>query len=155
MSKFLQETTLGDHAVIFVLLSRYLRGKFIFPDSVVDGWALIDYGDVIFSKAEPDKQPISCTTWVRGRLMKLLGSYTEVQSYQTEVRNQIIMYHLTDLQRNSVNLLFTLLLQWNQALLVVQPVESVFNCLIYSQQLRSFIHRQALDNKYWWNRQYG
>ncbi len=60
---------LSDDAVISVLLGLYFRGKFIFSDGFFLSffpqtvwWMVklfIDYGDVIFSKAEPDKQLIS------------------------------------------------------------------------------------------------
>lgn len=82
---------------------------FVVSDPVLDGF--IDYGDVIFSKAEPDKRDISWTTRVRGRLMELLGSCSEARSHQTGVRGRIITCRPPDEQRNSGNVLFTLRVQ--------------------------------------------
>lgn len=65
MKKFPQESVLSEHAVIYLLLWVYLRGRgsilpdvFTFFPEHFGGWSLfINYGDVIFSNAGPDKQP--------------------------------------------------------------------------------------------------
>lgn len=48
-------------AVIFFVVKMIFEGKVDFLDLVLDSGASIDYGDVIFSKAELDQRAVRCS----------------------------------------------------------------------------------------------
>lgn len=50
--------------MIFYVVKMIFEGKVDFLDCVLDSGASIDYGDVIFSKAEQHQRAVSCSARV-------------------------------------------------------------------------------------------